>query len=93
MKKLDSRDNNLHLPWGINDFEGEEVYGFRIDSEPRKEKVPEELQKEMECDEYTIATYEEDTEEWKEANAKLGEKQQELSRHIELSLGYGEFGN
>ena len=33
-----------------------------------------------------------DTEEWKEANAKLEEKKQELSRQIELSLRLGSWG-
>ena len=52
----------------------------------------EELQKEIEGGEYNISTYGEDTEEWKEANAKLEENQKELSRQIELSLGFGELG-
>ena len=40
----------------------------------KKGKEQEDLQKEIECDEYAISTYGEDTEEWKEANAKLEEK-------------------
>ena len=60
--------------------------------EKRKEKHREELLKEIECDEYTISTYGGDTEEWEEANAKLEEKKRELSRQIELSLGFGELG-
>ena len=58
----------------------------------KKEKVQEELQKEIEsCDGYTISTYGGDTGGGgKESNAKLGEKKQELSRKIELSLWFGE---
>ena len=37
---------------------------------------------------YTISTYGKDTEEWKEENAKLVGKKQELSRQIELSLAF-----
>ena len=33
-----------------------------------------------------------ETEEWKEANAKLGEKRRELSRQIDLSWGFEELG-
>ena len=62
-----------------------EFYVFCIDFEQGKEKVQEELHRQIECDEYTISTYGEDTEEWKEANAKLEEKKRKLSRQIELS--------
>ena len=58
----------------ISNFEDEECYGFRIDVEQRKAKAKEELQKGIEGDEYTISTDVGDMEEWKEANAKLGEK-------------------
>ena len=65
-----------------------EFYGFRSDFEQRKEKAHEELQKEIEWRRiYTISIYGGDTEEWKEANAKLEEKKQQLSRQIELILG------
>ena len=36
--------------------------------------IQEELQQEIEGDEYTISTYGGDTEEWKESNANLEEK-------------------
>ena len=77
---------------GINDSEYEEFYGFCIDFEQRKGKPQEELQKEIEWDEYTISTYGEATKEWKEAKINLEEKKQELSRQIELSMGFGELG-
>ena len=63
---------------------------FRSDFEQINGKVQEELQKEIEGNAYTIQVYWGDTEEWKEANAKLEEKKRELSRRIELSLGFGE---
>ena len=74
---------------GISGCEDGEFYGFCSDFERRKAKVREELQKAIGCDLYTISTYGEDTEEWEESNAKLGGKKNELSRHIELSWGFG----
>ena len=55
----------------------------------KKGEDQEDLQKEIECGEYTISTYGGDTEEWKEAEINLEAKKQELSREIELSLGFG----
>ena len=63
----------------ISDFEGEEFYGIRIDFAQRKEEIQEDLEEEIESNEITIWTYGE-TEEWKEANAKLGEKKHGLCR-------------
>ena len=93
LAQLKTRCNNLNLPrQEINGSEDGEFYGFRIDSVQRKEKTQEELRTEIEGDEYTISTYGEDTDEWKEANAKLEEKKRELSRQSELSLRFGELG-
>ena len=58
----------------------------------KERKAQEELQKEIEGNEYTISTYGEDTEEWKDSNINLEAGKQELSRGIELSLRFGEFG-
>ena len=60
---------------------------FRSDFELVKGDAKEELQKAIEGNAYTISTYWEDTEEWKESNAKMEEKKRELSRRIELSFG------
>ena len=91
LEKLETRGNNLHLPrckrfrrWGILRF----PHRFRA----KKEKVQEELQKEIEGGEYTISTYGVDTEEWRDANAKLEEKKHELSRKVELSFRFEELG-
>ena len=75
----------------ISDCGDGELCFFRSDFE-QKGKFQEELQKAIECIEYTSSTYGEDTEEWKESDAKLEDKRQELSRQIELSLGFGELG-
>ena len=56
----------------------------------KREKIQEELRKEMEDREYVIDTYGEETEEYKEAKMDLGEKQNELYRQIELSCGFEE---
>ena len=75
---------------GISDFEGGEFYGFCIDCEKEKEKIQEELRKEIESKEYVIATYGEDTEEYSEAKLDLREKKSELNKKIELSCGFEE---
>ena len=62
---------------------------FAAISHKGRQKDLEELQTAIVCDGYTISIYGEDTEEWKEAYANLGEKKLELSRHIELTLGFG----
>ena len=76
----------------VSGFDDGEFYGFCSDFEQRGEKVQEESQKEIEGDEYTIPIYGDDTEEWEESKSKLEGGSNQLSRQIELSLGFGELG-
>ena len=72
--KLKSRRSNLHLHFGITDFEDGEFCGFRGDFEQKKGKIRTDLRREVESDECAALTYGGNTEEWEEANANLEEK-------------------
>ena len=71
---------------GISGFEDEEFYGLCGDFE-QKGKIQTDLQKEVGGNGFDILTYGGNTEEWQEANANLEEKK-ELSKQIELRLGF-----
>ena len=64
-------------------------YGCCSYFEHRKGKSQEELQKEIECNKYTISTYGEIRENG-EKRMQIWKKKQELSRKIELSFVFGE---
>ena len=49
-----------------------------------KDKIRTDLGKYIESNEFTILTYGENTEEWKEANANLEERRKEISNQIDL---------
>ena len=81
---------NLHLPrGGISDFEAGEFYGFASISNKERESPRRIIEGDRRKRLYHFDIWG-DTEEWKEANAKLEEKKRELSRQVELSSGFGE---
>ena len=75
VKKLKERGNNMNTPWKeISNFGDEEFYGFCTDFEQKKEKIQDEIRKEIENKEYVMDTYGEETEEYKEARMNWEEK-------------------
>ena len=56
----------------------------------KRQKIQEELRKEMGEKEYVIDTYGEETEEYKETKMDLEGKKNELNRQIALRSGFGE---
>ena len=91
VRKLKSRGVVIAIYIGeISYFEDEEFYGHRGEFEQKKDKAQADLQKEVESSEFTPLTYGENTEERKEANAKLEDKKKELSCRIELMMALWE---
>ena len=85
-----SRDDN-NTTWGGNKrFRRRRV--LRILAIPNKGRKVQELRKETVSIEYGISTFAENTDEWQVAKLNLEEKQEELSKQIELSVGFGELG-
>ena len=56
----------------------------------KRKKIQEELRRGVGSNEYVIATYGVDTDEYLEAKLDLEEKQNELNKKIELSCGFEE---
>ena len=60
---------------------------FYTDFEQKKEKIQEEIRREIEDKEYIMETYGEETEEYKEARMNWEERKKELDKQIELNGG------
>ena len=73
----------------ISDFLVDEFYGFCNDYEQKKE-IQAEPREEMGDKEYIIATYGEETAQYKEAKMDLVGTKNDLDKQIELSCGFGE---
>ena len=77
----------------INDFDGEEFYGFCSDFEQRKGKFAKNREKKLKAANiYIIPTYMGGYGRMERRKLNLGEKKEALSKKIELSLCFEELG-
>ena len=77
---------------GIDDFEGEEFYGFCSDFEQRKEKFTKNREKQLKAVNIYNFDFWRDYGRMTRSEIESRRKGKELTKQIELSFGFGELG-